>query len=88
MASLGLQETFSSTIILGIDNTQEIFPLQYFLMKLAPVFLLYAWDSCCSCWFLILSYGVVNRTLLQICGMLYLPVPVEGGIVDLCKWIL
>ena len=46
-----------STILHGVNSTSV---------------LLCAWDFC-SCWFLFLSSGVVNRTLSHICGRLYLP---------------
>ena len=67
MASSRLHEMFS-TIPLGVDNLQEVFFSTIPLVVDGISMVLCAWDSFYSCQFLILSSGVVNRTLCQICG--------------------
>ena len=46
-----------SIVLPGVDDTSVV---------------LCTWDSCYSCWLLILSSGVINRTLSHICDRLHL----------------
>ena len=82
MASWGLQEMFSSTILLGLYNVQEMFSYTILLGVDGNSVVLHTQNSYCSCWFLILSSGVVNRTLSQTWKIILTNVPVEGGVVE------
>ena len=71
MASSGLHEMYS-IIHFAVDVSQVMFSSTKDLIATTSV-VVCAWDSCWSCWLLILSSWMVSRTLSHICGRLYLP---------------
>ena len=82
-ASSGPWEIFSFTIPLGVDGPQEFFSSTIPLDVAGTSVVLFARDSSCSCWFLILSSGVVNRTFVSnILKAILINVPSEVGAFD------